>query len=250
MNDQVTTSLGALCTDFYVNQRLVLTLDLPSRREAVLDLFGRLRKELPEMNQFRRYDGELALESPAINGRYAWIALQRTCVRSGWVNPEDLDEPYRMHRLLLEMAPYFLSITPLDIEAVELVFGFDLDAGGNRNEIVFDALLSNCALAEFVHQDREYLADAQPFLAVSLDESGATQASVEVKTRAMPRMHRPVEERDPLSVYLTLRRNGPFTDLKDLPKVLAVLAGHAERMAEDRVIPSIILPLHERILRG
>jgi hypothetical protein len=56
--------------------------------------------------------------------------------------------------------------------------------------------------------------------------------------------------RDPLSVYLTVRRNGPFRDLKELPDVLAMLAGHAERMVEDRIIPSVLMPLHARIMSG
>jgi hypothetical protein len=244
------TSLGALCTDFYVNQRVGLTMDLPSHRESVLDLFGRIRKEMPELDRFRRYAGELALESPEVAGRYAWVALQRTSVRSGWVNPDDLDAPYHLHRLLLETAPYFLSITPLDVESIELVFGFDLEVTGNRNEIVFDALLSGSALAEVVQQDREHLADVQPFIALSLDEGDRTQASVEVKTRGGHREGLNTEGNEPLSVYLTLRRNGPFRDLKELPDVFAMLAGHAERMVEDRVIPSILMPLHARSISG
>jgi hypothetical protein len=55
---------------------------------------------------------------------------------------------------------------------------------------------------------------------------------------------------EPLSVYLTVRRNGPFRDLKELPDVFAMLAGHAERMVEDRVIPSILMPLHARSISG
>jgi hypothetical protein len=243
-------SLGALCTDFYVNQRLGLTLDLPSHRESVLDLFGRLRKEMPELDRFRRYAGEIALESPEIAGRYSWVSLQRTSVRSGWVNPDDLDGPYHLHRLLLETAPYFLSITPLDVECIELVFGFDLDVSGNRNEIVFDALLSGSAIAEVVQQDREHLADVQPFIALSLDEQDRTQASLEVKTRGGHREGQATEGREPLSVYLTLRRNGPFHTLKELPDIFATLAGHAERMVEDRVIPSVLMPLHARSVSG
>ncbi len=244
------TSLGALCTDFYVNQRLGLTLDLPSHRESVLDLFGRLRKELPELDRFRRFAGELALESPEIAGRYAWVALQRTCVRSGWVNPDDLDAPYRLHRLLLETAPWFLSITPLDIECLELVFGFDLEVTGDRNEVVFDALLSGSALAEVVHRGREHLADVQPLIAMSLDEAGQTQSSVEIKTRGGHREGVGDDASAPLSVYLMMRRNGPIQDLKELPAVFGTLAGHAERMVEDRVIPSILMPLHARIVSG
>ena len=127
-------SIGALCTDFYVNQKLGLKMDLPTARETVLDMFDRIRKELPNMDRFRRYKGELALESPELDSQYNWLALDRTSVRSGWVNPESLAEAYRLHRLILEVAPYFLSISPLDVEFVELVFGFDLEALGRPAE--------------------------------------------------------------------------------------------------------------------
>src|SRR5258705_10934795 len=69
------TSYGAICTDFYVNQKLSLKMDLPSGRESVLDMFDRIRKELPDMERFRRYDGELALESPEQSSQYSWLAL-------------------------------------------------------------------------------------------------------------------------------------------------------------------------------
>jgi hypothetical protein len=55
------TSFGALCTDFYVNQKLALKMDLPGERETVLHFFDRVKKSIPAMNRFRRYDGELAL---------------------------------------------------------------------------------------------------------------------------------------------------------------------------------------------
>ena len=57
-------SIGALCTDFYVNQKLGLKMDLPTARETVLDMFDRVRKSVPSMDRFRRYEGELSLESP------------------------------------------------------------------------------------------------------------------------------------------------------------------------------------------
>ena len=171
-------------------------------------------------------------------------------MRSGWVNPDDLVAAYALHRMLLENAPYFLSITPLDVECIELVFGFDLDVSGNRNEIVFDALIAGSPFAEVVQQDREHLSDVQPFLVMSLDEDERTQASVEVKTRGGSQEAPGGTARDPLSVYLTVRQNGPFRDLKELPDVLAMLAGHAERMVEDRIIPSILMPLHARIMSG
>src|SRR6185503_9086657 len=152
-------------TVFYVNQKLSLKMDLPSSREAVLDLFDRVRRDFPQMDRFRRYAGELALESPEQTSQYAWMAMRRTTMRSGWVNPESLEQAYKLHRLLLEIAPYYLSISPIDVEFMELVFGFDLRAERNRNDVVFEALLGDSPLASLIdHEQRESVIESQPFL--------------------------------------------------------------------------------------
>ncbi len=243
------TSLGAVCADFYVNQKLSLKMDLPSAREAVLDLFDRVRREMPDMDRFRRYDGELALESPENDARYLWLALNQTAIRSGWVNPESLEEAYRLHRLILEVAPYFLSISPLDVEYVELVFGFDIEAETNRNEVVFEALLGDSPLADLVDTGRESVLDVQPFIGFSLTHRCDIQAFVEVKTRT--RSREVASGRfagDPISVYLTVRRCGPFRTIQDFIDSFGTLAGHAERLAEERVIPCVVMPIRERVL--
>jgi hypothetical protein len=245
----MSTDLGTLCSDFYVNQRMVLTMDLPTGRETVLDLFDRVKRELPGMKRFRRYEGELALESPDQEGQYCWVGLRRTSVRSGWVNPDTLEDAYRLHRLLLGTSPYFLSITPLDVEAIELVFGFDLHAHRNRNEVVFEALLADSALSAMVEPGREEMIDVQPFLSIALDDSARLQASLEVKTRMGPGQMTPTRwEDEPISVYLTVRREGPFDTIEQFTETFGILAGHAERLAEERVIPGILVPLHAAIL--
>ena len=38
------TTFVALCSDFYVNQKLALKMDLPSERETILHFFDRVRK--------------------------------------------------------------------------------------------------------------------------------------------------------------------------------------------------------------
>jgi hypothetical protein len=238
-----------MCSDFYVNQKLALKMDLPSSRESVLDLFDRIRKELPEMDRFRRYDGELALESPESGPQHNWLALNQTAIRTGCVNPEALDKAYRLHRLVLDVAPYYLSISPLDVEFVELVFGFDLEAETNRNEVVFDALLANSPLMELVDTDREALLDAQPFVGFSLSHRCDVQAFIEVKTRTRSReVATGRYGNDPISVYLTVRRYGPFRTLQEFSDSFGTLAGHAERLAEDRVIPSVVVPIRESLL--
>jgi hypothetical protein len=243
------TTLGALCTDFYVNQKLELKLDLPSSRETVLDMFDRIRKELPNMDRFRRYDGELALESPEEGAQYNWLALNRTSIRSGWVNPDELGDAYRLHRLILEIAPYFLSISPLDVEFVELIFGFDIEAETNRNDVVFDALLADSPLGTLIDAGREAVLDAQPFLGFSLSRRCDVQAFVEVKTRTRSKeIAAGRYESEPISIYLTVRRYGPFQTIRDFADSFGTLAGHAERLSEDRVIPCVLMPIRNALM--
>jgi hypothetical protein len=238
---------AALCSDVYINQRLGLTMDLPSRRESVLDLFDRVRKECPSLTALRRYDGEYALESEGDDRHAAWLSLRRTSVRSGWVNPVDLSEPYHLHRLVLRTAPYYLSITPLDVECIDLIFGFDLHGPGNMDEAVFDTFLDSSPLAGLV-RDGDELVDVQPMLAMRLDGDAHTTAIVEIRTKASPGGD--LRQIAPISVYLTVRRSGPFTSLEQFDEVFGGLAGWAERLAEDRVVPQVVAPLHQRLMCG
>jgi hypothetical protein len=244
----MTTSFTAICSDFYVNQKLALKMDLPPNRNTVLDMFDRVRRQLPFMDQFRRYDGELALESVESDARYSWLALRRTSIRSGWVNPKSIEEAYSLHQLILEVAPYFLSISPLDVDYLELVFGFDLQAPMNRNEVVMSALLPDSPLTALVDSGRESLLEAQPFVGFALNDDCDLQASVEVKTRTRTNeVSSGRFDETPISVFLTVRRSGARTSLEDLISDFGSLAGHIERIAEDRVIPNVIMPLHETI---
>jgi hypothetical protein len=237
----------SICRDFCVNQKLTLKMDLPAAREPVLDLFGRLRKDLPRLSSLQRYpDGEVALESGEDERDFLWVAMRQLSLKSGWVNPGSLEEAYRMHRTVLEVAPYFLSISPLDVDHLELVYAFDFDCDGNRDEAVLDALLGGSALGEFADTSTDTVLDAQPFVALALSDAPDMHVYLEVKTRL------PVtrEGADPLSVMLTVRRTGPVRALGDLPTHLAALSGHGERLVEQRLIPRVLVPLRDRIARG
>jgi len=242
------TSYSAICTDFYINQKISLRMDLPTGRECVLDMFDRVRKELPSMNRFRRYEGELALESPEQASQYSWLALRRTSIRSGWVNPDSLDQAYKLHRLILDVAPYFLSISPLDVEFLELVYGFDLQAERNRNEVVFEALLGNSPLASLVDTSKESVLEAQPYIGFALNDDCDAQAFVEVKTRTSTgEVTTGRFDDEPISVYLTVRHYGAHQSVDEFGKVFSTLARYIERLAEDRVIPKVVMPLREAI---
>ncbi|MFM1823208.1 MAG: hypothetical protein RI967_1474 [Planctomycetota bacterium] len=240
------TAFQALCSDFYVNQRLGLKLDLPDRRETVLDLFDRLRRTFPQLSQFQRYEGENALESDAGEEEWQWVALRQTSVRSGHVNPPTLADALAFHRTLLELAPYFLSISPLDVDLVEVAFGFDFETELDRDAVVFDALLASGPFAGLLGGERERVIDAQPALALALGERGEMQAIFEVRTR--PRMPMAGERGgDPISVHLTVRRFGPLATLEELKPAFTDLMSHAELLAEERVVPHLVQPIHDAL---
>ncbi|MFK7958988.1 MAG: hypothetical protein AB8G96_00545 [Phycisphaerales bacterium] len=243
----LTQSIGALCSDYYVNQKLSLKLDLPSARESVLDMFDRVRRDLPAMDRFRRYEDELALESPEQDGVYNWLALNKTAIRSGWVNPTEFPDAYRLHRLILEVAPYFLSISPLDVDTLELMYGIDLEVARNRNEIVFEALFAGSPLHDIVTAE-EPVVELQPNIGFALEAGCGTQAFLEIKTRTTAaEVAAGVFNAEPISVYMTVRTHGPFRSLEDLAAGFDAVSKAGERLVENRVLPNVIQPLRAAI---
>ncbi|MEM7625058.1 MAG: hypothetical protein AAF333_05465 [Planctomycetota bacterium] len=242
------TSFGALCTDFYINQKLALKMDLPSERETVLHFFDRMRKSLPAMSRFKRYDGELALESARKDARYTWLALRRNSIRTGHVNPESMTEALEYHKLVLELAPYHLTISPLDVDYIELMYGFDLECKQNHDAVIYDALYRDTPLGGLLPNDDQRVLDVQPVFGQSLNESGDLQAYFEVKTR--PKSRRGSSKRysgEPISLFLTLRQYGPVEDLADLAASVGKLNEHAERLATEKLIPDLLMPITQHI---
>ncbi|MBL0920823.1 MAG: hypothetical protein IBJ10_01705 [Phycisphaerales bacterium] len=242
------TIYRALCSGFFINQKLTTKMDLPLKRETVLDLFERVRKDRPRLERFKRYQGELALESPIRAGEQEWVALRRNSVRSGVVDPPSVADGLRLHRLALELAPFYLSINPLDIAGLELTYGFDLDASGNHNAIVRDALLRDTPLAKSIDSDAWAPLDIQPYIGIALNERCDLQAWIEVKTKTSVREVRQDRYRDePISVCLTVRKVGSLKEIKELPLVFDTLTANAERLVNDRVVPHLIQPLRQAI---
>ena len=240
--------LVAVCSDFYVNQKLSVKLDLPPSRESVSDMFERIRKKHPLLDQFKRTEEELSLESKENNGQYQWLALKKTTLRSGIVNPECLLDAYELHELLLDIAPYYLSIRPIDIDYLEVMYGFDLHAPINRNEVVMDALFGGTLFSKLISSQEEDLIDLQPFIGIDLGVDPRLQAFVEVKTRMSNidiSSHRWSE--DPISIYLTVRRVGPVGTEEKLQDVFKTIAFYLEKLSEERVLPFVVHPIYKTI---
>lgn len=244
-------SYRALANDFYVNQRLNLKMDLPANRETILSLFDRVRREFPAMDRFKRLPHELALESDSREGPQQWLALRKTNLRSGCINPGPPGEAYELHRLVLEIAPYFLSISPLDIDYLELLYGFDLVAAGNHDAIVLEALFAGSPIGRILDLSGAIPIDCQPLFGLALTRDCDLQAHFEIKTRTPTRAVRTGEfHPEPISLYLTLRRYGAVGDVGELHAMFKQLSDRGEELLESRVIPSLLMPIREAIGSG
>ncbi|MFK7758927.1 MAG: hypothetical protein AB8C13_03150 [Phycisphaerales bacterium] len=241
----MSNSYRALCSDFYINAKLNVRMELPTNREPVLDLFERCRRSFPAMNAFRKYKDELALESAANATPHRWMAIRSSSVRTGVVNPSNEEEMYSIHRTAAEVSPYYLSISPLDLEYIELLYGFDLAAKANHDEITASALLSGSPLAALLENDEIKINDCQPLLGMNLINEDGLEAHFEIKTRSGNKST--PAGNDPISVYLTLRKYDPVTDLNDLTGQLDELIERGQDLVDQYAVPNLLIPLREEI---
>ncbi|MBX3364572.1 MAG: hypothetical protein KF866_07385 [Phycisphaeraceae bacterium] len=244
-------SFRALCSDFYVNSKLSVKLELPRTRETVLEFFERIRRQFPDMEHFRRYKDELALESPQSGSPHRWAAVRTTSVRGGVVNPERLAEAYSLHRHLLEASPYYLTIRPLDIDYFELLYGFDFDCRANHDGVIFDALMAGSPLGSLLEMPGAAPIDCQPMACFAFGERQEYEAQFEVKSRRqLPASRTGESTGEPISVYITIRRIGPFGDVRELPDALTDLAARGEDLVQHQVVPRLLVPLRDAIAFG
>src|SRR5437764_1096455 len=127
--------------DFYVNMNLNTEMELPTNRDTVLHYFEQMRKAFPELRNFYTRDtGDLVLEGDKERGAYRWLAIEPRRLCSGQVNPEAPEDAYRQHEMVLELAPHLLTISVLDCEALDVMYGFDFTYEGNHDEVVAEAM--------------------------------------------------------------------------------------------------------------
>ena len=123
---RMSTPFSSFCEDFYVNVRLGSQLKLPHQRETLLHFFERVQKEFPGLNRFRKHDnGDINLEEDRAGRNYRWLCLEAKRLCAGHVNPTSIDEALRLHTLLLQLAPFHLGVSRLEIDHLDVLFGFD-----------------------------------------------------------------------------------------------------------------------------
>jgi hypothetical protein len=239
----------AECDDFYVNVNLNTEMELPNARDTVLHFFEQMRKRFPDLRNFHsRENGELVLEGDKEAESYRCLAIEPRRLSSGHVNPDTLDDAYAQHELVLDLAPHLLTISVLDCEALDVMFGFDFDYGGNHDEVVAEALGVVPAFEGLAEGSRSRVLNFEPSITLALDEACRLQARLSVETRTNAFQVRTGEfEDDQISVYFTVRQywgNGPDRSFVESFRNQRAIG---EQIVREHVVPRVVRPLARAI---
>jgi hypothetical protein len=167
---------------------------------------------------------------------------------SGAFNPGDTEEAYRQHEWLLDRSRYFIGVSHLDVESLDLIYGFNLEYVGNRDAIVCEALLEGCRLASMLAQPEAAPLNFEPSLVIALDPECGLQARLSIETRSSTYQVRTGQyEGEPISVYCTIRAYPQPGERFDMVKSLARQGQAGEDLVARVVIPNIVRPIASAI---
>lgn len=240
---------GSFSDDFYSNVTLQTEMDLPTGRDAVLHFFEQLQRRFPRLTHFyQRERGEFILEEEKDQGAYRWVAAELKRISSSFVNPPSIEEAMEQHREVLELAPYMLSVSRLDCEAVSLMYGFDFAYRGNHNQLLCDALGLPAAFESISQRPGSQVMSYEPVIQISMDDVFRTHARINFEPRnGSLQTKGPDYAEDLLSVYVTLRRFDSLTPDETFVGELNRLEEMMRELMDNHIIENILKPLQSCI---
>lgn len=240
---------SSLSDDHYVNMNLNTEMELPQNRETVLHFFEQLQKHYPGMRNFyHRERGEYVLEEDKDRGNYRWATVETRRVCSGYVNPPTVEEAIEQHKLVLEMAPFALSVSPMDCESLNVMFGFDFTYRGNHNQVLVEALGVVPAFERLVEIPGATVICHEPSIQLALDNDCRTQCRLSVETRTTAYHVRTGEyPEEQLSVYLTARRYGSLDPGESFVSAMLRLSEICRDLVDNYVVDQVLRPLQHTI---
>ncbi len=243
-------SYSTLCDDFYLDMCVNTELELPTERDTVLAFFERIQKKFPSMGCFyRRSNSEYCLEEDRNRGQYRWVSLETDHIGSGLVNPSDLEQAYCQDRLVLEIMPYMLSVSHLDIDSLDITFAMDFECQGNHDEVIAEALLGQSPFGDMLDLPSVKPIVCSPSIIVALSDDCYTQARCSVESRTSIYDPDKKEEMggEAISLSFTVRRYPRVDEKFDALKSFEQQRLLAEELMEEKIVPRFVQPLAEVI---
>jgi hypothetical protein len=178
-------SFSALCDEFYVNMRLGTQMKLAHDRATIVSFFERIQRLYPNMINFHQDSRhtEASIEESRDNNAYRWLSLEANRVSSGHLNPEDLADAYKYNASVLETVPYYLAISPVDLDYVDVLWGFDFQCKGNHHELIAEALLGESPMGKLMETENARGINFELSGIVSLSDDARLHARVWAEPR-------------------------------------------------------------------
>ena len=239
----------SLADDYYVSMNLSTEMEISGNREAILHYFEQMQKKFPELRNFyAREKGDFVLEADKEGGSYRWCSVEARRICSGYVNPDSFDSALAQHRHALELAPYGLSLSRLDCEALDLMMGFDFTYRGNQNQLIAEALGVCPAFEKLSGMPGTTFISNEPAITFALDDECRMQCRVNVETRTNAYQIRTGEFQDEqVSVYVTARQYGSLPPDMTFVDIIDRLAKLCREVVDGYVVDGVLQPLARAI---
>ncbi len=141
-----------------------------------------------------------------------------------------------------------LSVSPLDCEALDLLYGFDFTYRGNHNQLITEALGTSSAFDHMLESTGATVINHEPSITLAMDEECRLQGRLSVETRTNAYHVRTGEyPEDQLSVYVTARQYGSLDPDHNFVDALGRLSQLCGEMIERSVSEHILRPLARTI---
>ncbi|OHB59989.1 MAG: hypothetical protein A2167_06815 [Planctomycetes bacterium RBG_13_46_10] len=248
-------SYSSLCDDFCLDMYINTRLDLPTSRDTILTFFERIQKQFPLMSHFYRCEtNTYCLEDNYDTGQERWITLEPNRVGSGVVNPLNLQDVFQQDKLVLELVPYMLGISHLDVDSLDLTFAMDFDYTGSHDEVIAEALFGSSAFNCFSDLPSAKPISFTPSMILALSEDECTQARISIESKTSPDFIGGYESKnkkqgidDAISLCFTVRQYPQPGVRFDMLKSFEYQCRLAEELIAEKIGPNFILPLTEKI---
>ncbi len=242
----MSNSYSSLCDDFYLDMYINTKLPLPRHRDTVLAFFERIQKQFPSMGCFfRGENNEYCLEEDLNAGQYRWITLEIDRIGSGVINPSRFEDVYNQDKLVIELVPYMLSVSHLDIGSLDVTFAMDFDYAGSHDEVIAEALFGSTAFNCLLDLPAAKPVAFSPAVVVAISDDCLTQGRISVESKNS--VYEPGRKRhvvdEAISLSFTIRQYPSIAERFDALKSFENQCRLAEELMAEKIIPNFVQPL-------
>jgi len=242
----MTISYSALCDNFCIDTYINTKLDLPNARDTLLTFFERIQKQYPTLcNLYRDNNGRYVLDEDDEQQQGRWVSIDIDRVGTGAEAPSSFEEVFGLTKLVIDLVPYMLGISSLDVESLDLTFAMDFDCSDNHNEIIAEALFHDSAFSSLFELPGAGPIELSPAVVVALDDDCRTRVRVgiESKTDELELRRGKFSQDKPISLYLTVRQYPTPGKKFSLCDSFDEQCRLATTLMDEKIIPNFVMPL-------